>query len=206
MMPVAVCQHDHRVCVCVCLYVRVCVCVYATVRSQADADKLVSRLQHIVFKIKHWSCECPLLTRMWINLPCEDRDKLPMRLSILRAVRLATDGPVCLTITNLNITTLAIQALQDSLPGGLAYLSLRDCKWPVRKALLTKLGAAVPLGIKGVRISDKLSKADLLGFCTGLSERKGLYREVWVYCNEYKGPDVRVGEYVLLSAKVCADI
>ncbi len=138
---------------------------------------------------------------MWVDIPCETNEDPSLRLSILRSVNLATQEPVCVTIINLDITTHTIQALQDSLPGGVQYLKFSRCKWPSKKALLTKLGAAVPLGYKGISIAGKVSKADLLSFCTGLSERRGVYREVWVCCDEYKGPDVRVGEYVVLSTR-----
>ncbi len=74
-----------------------------------------------------------------------------------------------------------------------------DCTWPVKKSVFAELGYALPLGIKGIRITDKLSKAQLISFCEGLCDGRGVLSEVWVYCDQYKGPDVRMGKYVLLT-------
>ncbi len=86
-----------------------------------------------------------------------------------------------------------MQPLQDSLPGGVSYLVFHACEWPVKRSLLTKLGALLPLRIRGIQITNKLSKAELLSFCEGLSKGRGVFSEVWVYCDEYQGPDLRVG-------------
>ncbi len=94
-----------------------------SVCAQADAKRLISRLQHIVFSHQLWNvpeeyCMRPI-TRpdkpplVKVHLVCEDMTDMPRRLSVLRAIRIQTPHPVHLKITQLKMdSSVAVSALQ----------------------------------------------------------------------------------------------